>query len=66
MKKLLLADYNKKFMLITDASDTELGAVLLQKDKKMEWRPVQWASKKLTSAEKICGIKEKEMYAVFW
>jgi len=32
MKKLLLANYDKEFMLRTDASDTGLGAVLLQKD----------------------------------
>ena len=52
LKKLLLVDYNKEFMLRTDASDTGLGAVLLQQDRNMEWRPIQWASKKLTPAEK--------------
>ncbi|KAI5151978.1 hypothetical protein ENBRE01_2475 [Enteropsectra breve] len=66
LKKLLLANYNKEFMLRTDASLTGLGAVLLQKDDKDEWRPVQWASKKLTPAESRYGITEREMYAVFW
>ncbi len=32
-KKFLLADYEKEFMLRTDASDTGLEAVLSQKDK---------------------------------
>ena len=36
MKKLLLADYDKEFMLRTDALDTGLGAVLLQMDKNEE------------------------------
>ena len=53
-------------MLKTDASDTGLEAMLLQKDKKMKWRLVQSTSKKLTPAEKRYGITEKEMYAVFW
>lgn len=35
MKKLLLANYDKEFMLRTDASNTGLGAVLLQQDKRI-------------------------------
>jgi len=66
LKKLLLADYNEEFMLRTDASNTGLSGVLLQKDTNGEWRPIQWASKKLTPAEKKYGITEKEMFAVFW
>ena len=66
MKWLILPDYNKDFMLRTDASNTGLGAVLLQQDSEGEWRPVQWASKKLTVIEMKYGITEKEMLAVFW
>jgi len=66
LKKLLLPNYNKEFMLGTDASNSGLGAVLLQKDDNKEWRPIQWISKKLTPTEKRYGITEKEMYAVFW
>jgi hypothetical protein len=66
LKKLLLADYDKPFMLRTDASNTGLGAVLLQEDENKEWKPIQWASKKLTPTERRYGITEKEMYAVVW
>lgn len=66
MRELQLPDYNKEFMLRTDASGTGIGAVLLQKNKIGEWAPIQWASKKLTDAERKYGITEKEMLAVFW
>lgn len=64
--KLKIADYDKEFLLRTDASDLGMGAVLLQKNSKEEWVPVQWASKKFTPTEVRYGISEKEMYAVFW
>ena len=66
MKALMLPDYNKEFMLRTDASDRGLGAALLQKDEEGRWRIIQWASRKLTDTERRYGITEKEMYAVFW
>lgn len=66
MKSLLLPSYNKEFMLRTDASNTGLGAVLLQRDSEGRWRPVQWASKKLTPTEGRYTISEKEMLAVYW
>lgn len=59
MKSLALPDYR-------DASDTGLGAVLLQENVDGEWVPIQWASKKLTPTERRYGILEKEMLAVFW
>lgn len=49
--KLLLPNYDKEFLLRTDASNNGMGAVLLQKDNSGEWRPIQWASKKFTPAE---------------
>ena len=66
MGKLQIADYDKEFLLRTDASNLGMGAVLLQKNGKDEWVPVQWASKKFTPTEVKYGISEKEMYAVFW
>ena len=66
MKILLLPRYNREFMLRTDASNTGLGAVLLQQDENKEWRPIQWASKKLTATKKRYGITEKEMLAIVW
>ena len=66
MGELKLPDYKKGFLLRTDASNVGLGAVLLQQEENGEWRPIQWASKKLTPAESRYGISEKEMLAVFW
>lgn len=63
---LQIANYDKEFLLRTDASNLGMGAVLLQKNYKEEWVPVQWASKKFTPTEVRYGISEKEMYAVFW
>lgn len=64
--KLKLPEYNKKFVLKTDASNSGLGAVLLQEDGKGELIPVQWASKKLTDTQTRYSISEKEMLAVKW
>lgn len=73
MKKVLkdlgtlqIADYEKEFLLRTDASKIGMGAVLLQKNIKEEWVPVQWASKKFTPTEVRYSVPEKEMYAIFW
>lgn len=65
MKAIILPNYNKTFILKTDASNVGLGAVLLQ-ELDGEMLPVQWASKKLTPTEMRYGISEKEMLAVFW
>ncbi len=59
-------NYEKEFLLRTDASNVGMGAVLMQKNERDQWVPVQWASKKFTETEKRYGISEKEMYAVFW
>lgn len=66
LKKLKIADYDKEFLLRTDASNVGMGAVLLQKDRQDEWVPIQWASKKFTPTECRYGISEKEMYAIYW
>ncbi|KAF9758304.1 Retrovirus-related Pol polyprotein from transposon [Nosema granulosis] len=64
--KLRIVDYDKVFLLRTDASNVGMGAVLMQKNEENVWAPVQWASKKFTPTETRYGISEKEMYAVFW
>jgi RNase H-like domain found in reverse transcriptase len=65
-KNLKLPEYDKEFVLKTDASNTGLGAVLLQKDREEKLVPIQWASKKLTPTEERYAITEKEMLAVKW
>lgn len=57
----VLPNYCKVFMLRTDASN--LGAV---DEKSSEWRPVQWASNKLTQTERRYVISENVMLAIFW
>ena len=66
MKGLKIPEYGKRFMLRTDASDTGLGAILLQTNDENHWVLIQWASKKLTPTETRYGITEKEMLAVYW
>ena len=55
----------KTYYLQTDASNTGIGAVLMQKhDEKLF--PVCYASKKLSSAERNYSTIEKECLAVVW
>jgi hypothetical protein len=61
-----LPNYEKIFILETDASDTGLGASLLQLNEKGDMVPIRWASRKLTKAEMNYGITEKEFLAVVW
>ena len=58
-----LPDFQKAFVLRTDASDVGIGAVLLQ-DQGFGLQPVGYVSKKLNSAEKNYSPIEKECLAV--
>ncbi|XP_021346951.1 uncharacterized protein LOC110446237 [Mizuhopecten yessoensis] len=62
---LKLADLEQDFILRTDASDTGLGAVLLQEDNDKKL-PVAYASKKLLPRERNYAIVEKECLAIVW
>ena len=62
---LKLPDFDKDFVLRTDASDTGLGAVLLQKHGEMMF-PITYASKKLAGAPKSYATVEKECMAIVW
>ena len=62
---LKLPDFDKDFVLRTDASDTGLGAVLLQKHGEMMF-PIAYASKKLAGAPKSYATVEKECMAIVW
>ena len=62
---LRLPDPVKMYFLHTDASNTGIGGVLMQKhDEKLF--PVCYASKKLSSAERNYSTIEKECLAVVW
>ena len=62
---LHLPDFNKTFILKVDASDTGLGAALMQEfDGKLF--PIAYASKKLLERERNYATVEKECLAIVW
>ena len=62
---LCLPDFEKQFIVRTDASDIGVGAVLLQEHQGCKF-PVCYASKKLLEREKAYSVIEKECLAVVW
>ena len=65
-KPMVLALYNPEAKVSADASSFGLGAVLLQKDKDGEWRPVAYASRALSETERCYAQIEKEALAITW
>jgi hypothetical protein len=57
----MIPDFTVDFFLETDASNTELGAVLRQAEK-----PVAYISRSLNKSEQNLGITEKELLGVLW
>ena len=47
----LIADYNKPFIMLIDASNIAIGAVLMQQDESGDLKPVCYFSKKLNEAQ---------------
>ena len=62
---LKVPDMSKKFVLQTDASDTGVGAVLLQSHDEQLF-PVAYASKKLLDRERSYSAIERECLALVW
>lgn len=62
---LKLPDFDRTFILRTDASEDGIGAVLLQleNDEKL---PVAYASRKLQDREQSYAVIQKECLAVVW
>ena len=48
---LYYPDFNKRFIVATDASNKAIGAVILQKDENGREHPIQYASRCLNDAE---------------
>ena len=62
---LFQPDFEKEFILETDASNHQIGAVLTQKFDGIE-HPVVYLSRRLKNAEINYSISEKEMLAALW
>jgi len=66
---LIQPNFEKLFVLETDASDEGIGGVLLQRsgsDEKSAMKPIAYVSRKLTSAERQYSTREKECLAIVW
>ena len=63
---LAYPQFDKKFILQTDASDLGLGAVLTQYDSFGNERPISYASRPLTPREKDYSATEKEALAAVY
>lgn len=62
---LTYPDFNKPFILTTDASEYALGAVLSQVQNNVE-RPIAFASRTLNKTEINYATNEKEALAIIW
>src|SRR6266540_4720926 len=63
---LLFPNFDKPFILCTNASLKSLEAVLEQEDENGNLRPVVYASRSLTSAEKNYYTTDLECLAIIW
>ncbi|CAM4680946.1 unnamed protein product [Lepidochelys kempii] len=59
-------DFDKPFLVTTEASERGVGAVLMQKGPDQEFHPVVFLSKKLSERESNWSVSEKECYAIVY
>lgn len=57
-------DFNKIFFIQCDASDVGVGAVIFQEDEEGGEHPIEYFSKKLTTAQRNYSVTERECLAV--
>ncbi|XP_055860261.1 uncharacterized protein LOC129921719 [Biomphalaria glabrata] len=65
-KRLHIPSKDKVFELYTDASDTAIGACLMQRDDKNNLVPIEYLSRRLSRAETRYSTIEKECLAIVW
>jgi phospholipid-translocating ATPase len=63
---LKVPDFNKPFVVQTDASDVGIRAILSQTDEKGHEHPIAFASRKLKPREQKYAVIEKECLAIIW
>lgn len=63
---LLLPDYNKPFLIRSDASDIALGGSILQEDASGTLRAVAFFSHRFSKAEQRWNVSEREAFAFVW
>lgn len=63
---LAFPNFQKDFILFTDASDVGIGAVLTQTDENGKSRAIAFASRLLNSAERNYSVTNREALAVVW
>lgn len=63
---LIYPNFNKEFLLETDASILGLGAVLAQKNNDRHVAPIAFASRTLQKHEKNYSSTELEALAIIW
>lgn len=63
---LAYPDWDKEFLLHTDASHTGIGAVLSQEDSHGVEHPIAFASRALTPTERRYDTRERECLAILW
>lgn len=62
---LIYPDFNKPFILTTDASNFAIGSVLSQGELGKD-KPIHFASRTLSRTEEKYSAPEKEMLVIFW
>ena len=63
---LVFLDFDKPFLLKTDASKEGLGVVLSQKQSDRQYHPITFGSRSLTQSEKNCHSSKLEFLALKW
>src|SRR5215469_2332985 len=63
---LQFSNYQKPFIVSTDASNIGIAGVIAQLDEFGKEKPLAFASRTLTHAEKNYSITDKEALSIFW